>query len=95
MSFDGLPGTTRRDAHLLVVVARRSAAGKGIVEPEPVFTRNSICNIGKCRRTLVGGNDQVRIIAVVTYDIARRNDLAAGIKVVGQIQQRRDEQLVG
>ena len=51
-------------------------------------------DIGKGGRALVGGDDQIGIIAVVAHHVARRHDLAV-LDVVGDVEQRRDEDAVG
>ena len=48
VALDALPGATRGDRHLLVVVAGRAARGEGIAEPEAVRDRRSRW---RCRRT--------------------------------------------
>ncbi len=55
-----LPGAARRDAHLLVVVALRPARGEGVAEPEAVLGRDGVGDVGKRRRALVGGDDEIR-----------------------------------
>ena len=62
--FDALPGAARGDAHLLVVVAGGSAGRERICEPEPALYCDGVRDIRERRRTLVGGNDEVRVVAV-------------------------------
>ena len=91
---DGEVGRLRVDAHFaempldrfLVVVAGRATGCERVTEPEPVFLADGVGVIGKGRRTLVCGDDQVRVIGVVTLDVGRWNDLVADA-VVGEIEQ--------
>ncbi len=93
MALDALPATARGDPHLLVVVAGRAARGEGIAEPEAGLGRDRIGNVGKRGRALVGGHDQVRIIAVEPPHLRRRRQAAAD-DVVGEIEQAANETLV-
>ena len=93
MTLHRYPGTTGRDAHLLVVVTRRAARGEGIAKPEVVLGGNAVGNVGKTRRTLVRGNHQIGIIAVVTQHVGGWNHLALA-QVVGDIQQPADEDAI-
>src|SRR4029078_2061868 len=89
------PGAAGGDAHALVVVACRAAGGEGIAEPEAVRLRNSVGDVGEGRGALVGGDDQIRIVVVVPYHIVGRDDSLFVIEVVGDVEQRLHEQLVG
>ncbi len=62
--FYCFPAATGRDAHFLMVIAVRTAGGKGIAQPETVIFRDTIRNIREGRRTFVGRNNQVRIIFI-------------------------------
>ena len=93
MPLGRLPGATRRDAHLLVVVADRAARGEGITEPETVVGRNAVGDVRESRRALVGRHHQVGVIAIVTHDAGRRHHRALD-QVVGQVEQARQEQFV-
>ena len=73
MPFHGFPGAARRDADLFVVVARRSTGREGIVEPEPVFAGDGIGKIRKCCGALVGGDHQIRIVAVMANHVHGRH----------------------
>ena len=55
------------DAHLLVVVAGRTAGGEGVAEPEAVLGRERIRRVGEGGGALVGGHDQVRVVRVVAH----------------------------
>ena len=93
--FDAFPRALGGDAHLLVVVAHRPAGGERVTEPEPVGLRDFVGDVGERRRALVGGHDEVRVVAVTAHDVGRGDDLAGGlVDVVGEVEQARDEQLV-
>ena len=94
MAFDALPAATRGDAHLLVVIARRATRSKGVTEPEAIFDRYGVSDIGERRRTLVRGNHQVRVVRVAPLDVLRRHDFAAD-DIVRDIEQPSNEDLVG
>ena len=91
MPLDRFPGAARRDPHLLVVVADGAAGREGIAEPEPVLVRDRIGDVGKGRGPLVGGDDQIRIVALVAHHIGGR-DQAGVAEIVGDVEQRRHEQ---
>src|SRR6185312_611769 len=69
--------SARWNPHRLVVITRRSARGIGIAEPEPVFRSDRVGDVGEGRGALIGRDDQIRIIAVMTHHIGWRNDGAA------------------
>ena len=94
VALDRLPGAARGDAHRLVVVAGRAAGGEGVVQPEAVVPGHAVGVVGEGRRALVGGDHQVGVVAVVAHHLLRRHHLAA-LHVVGDVQQRADEGLVG
>ncbi len=75
MALHRLPGAARGDAHLLVVVAGRAAGREGVAEPEAVIGGNAVGDVGEGRRALVGGDDEIGIVAVVPHDIVRRHHL--------------------
>ena len=93
MPLDRLPGAARGDGHFLVVVADRAARGERIVEPEAVFLRNGVGEVGERRRALVRRHHQIRIVGVVPHHVGRRHDLVAD-QIVGQIEQAAQEGLV-
>jgi hypothetical protein len=64
VALDALPGAARGDRHLLVVIAGGTAGGKGIAQPEAVFGRDGVGDVGEGRRALVGRDYQVGIIAI-------------------------------
>ena len=88
-----LPRAARGDAHLLVVVARRAARRERIAEPEAVLLRQPVRDVRELRRPLVGGDDDVRVVAVVAHDVRRRNDLT-GDDRVGDVEQAAHERAV-
>src|SRR5579862_4082033 len=96
MPFDRLPGATCGDADLLVVISGRAARGERV--PKPIVVRNGdiVGDVGEGRRTFVGGYHEVRIIALVADNVGRRNNARfADADVVGDVEQRRNEHLVG
>ena len=88
-----LPRAAGGDAHGLVVVADRAAGGERVAEPEAALERDGVGQVGEGRRPLVGRDDEVGVVAVVPDHPLRRDDGAVD-QVVGQRQQRADEQLV-
>ena len=87
------PGTLGGDAHRLVVVAFRAAAGESIVEPEILRFGNRIGNIGEGRGALVCGDHEIGVLAIGDDHVIRMDDLVVD-DVVGDRQQRADEGLV-
>ena len=63
---------SRGDAHRLVVVALRTAAGEGVVEPEVALGGDGVGGVGEGRGALVGGDHEIGIVAVA--DHASRRD---------------------
>jgi hypothetical protein len=90
MPLDGLPGAAGGDAHLLVVVADRTARSKGVTEPEAVLDGDAVGDVREGGRSLVGSNDQIRVVAIATTHASRGHDLAID-QIVGQIEQAADE----
>ncbi len=58
VAFDALPRAARGDAHLLVVVSGRTTRGERVVEPETMFARNLVGEVGERRGALVGGDER-------------------------------------
>ena len=81
-----LPGALGRDAHLLVVVARRATGGEGVAQPEAVLGGDGVGQVGERGRALVGRHHQIGVVAVVGPHRRRMDDLAAD-DVVGQVEQ--------
>ncbi len=88
------PRTAGGDAHLLVVVAVRAAAGEGVAEPVAVRLGDAIGGIGEGRGPLVGRDDEIGIVAVAPYHVLGRDD-AAALEVVGDVEEAGDVDLVG
>ena len=85
-----LPGALGRDAHLLVVVARRAARGEGVAQPEAVLGGDRVGQVGEGGRALVGRHHQVGVVTVVGEHRRGVDDLPAD-DVVGQVEQTGDE----
>ena len=83
-----LPRAACGDAHRLVVVAVAAAGGERVAEPEAVLGGDLVGDVAERRGALVGGDDEVRIVAVVTHRVGRRHDGAAD-DVVGEVEQAR------
>ena len=94
MPLHRFPGALGGDAHLLVVVAGRAAAGEGVVEPEAMLLADGVGGVGEGRRALVGGDDEIGIVLVAPHHAGRRNDVV-DVDIVGDRQQAGDEVLVG
>ena len=90
-----LPGAAGGDAHDLVVVAGRTARGESVAQPEAVVLGHSVGDVGEGRGALVGRHHQIGIVAVMDHDAGRRDDLAVGREVVGDVEQAAEEGLVG
>ena len=86
MPLRRLPGTARGDAHRLVVVAHRAAGRERIAQPEAVLHADRVCVVGKRRRPLVRGNNEVRIVGIVALDLRRRHNGLADT-VVREVEQ--------
>ena len=98
-----LPRPAGRDAHRLVVVAGAAARREGVAEPEPVLDGDLVGDVAERRRALVGGDDEVGVVAVVDDGggrvddgglpgppgVARRAD-----EVVREVEQAADERPV-
>ena len=93
VALDRLPRAAGGDPHLLVVVARRAARRERVAQPEAVLGRDRVGQVRERRRALVGGHDQVRIVAVVAHDVRGRHDAAVGDRV-GDVEQAADERAV-
>ena len=94
MAAHRFPSAARRDAHLLVVVAGGTTGCEGIAEPVVMLKRNAVGDIRERRRTLIGRDDEIRIVIVVADDVLGR-DHAIGAVIVGHIEQARNEDRVG
>ena len=69
MALDRFPRALGGDAHLLVVVAGRAAGRERIAEPVAVLGADRVGDVRERRRALVGGDDEIRIVAVVAHDV--------------------------
>ena len=65
------PRAAGGDAHRLVVVADRAAGGERVAEPEAVVLGDAVGDVGERRGALVGGDDEVGVVAVVADDARR------------------------
>ena len=86
MALDRNPRALGGDAHRLVVVAVGAAAGEGVAEPEAALERDGVGDVGEGRGALVGGDDEIGIVAVVDDDVGRVDDLVVD-DIVGDRQQ--------
>ena len=99
VTLDGLPGTACGDAHCLVVVTDGAAGCEGVAQPEAALEADSVRGVGECGGTLVRCDHQVVVVLVACDDALGANDglgaVGANLKVIGDIQQGADEDLVG
>ena len=95
MAFHRFPRALRGDAHFLVVVAVAAAGGESIAQPETARLRNAVGEVGETGGTLVGGDDQIRVIAIVAQHVVGRDHLSVRCNVVGQVEKRVDEGFIG
>src|SRR5262249_5328149 len=86
VAFDRFPRAARLESYRVVIVAGGAARREGVVQPEVIFPADRIGVIGEGGRTLVGGDDQVRIVLIVA-PYHRRRRYPALYEVVRQIQQ--------
>ncbi len=93
MLFHHDPRPSGGDPHRLVVVPVAAAGCEGVSEPEPPPGADAVGHIRQRRRSLVRGDDQVRIIAVPATHPRRADHLAAD-DIVSDVEQPFDEQLV-
>ena len=93
MPLDSLPGTTRRDTHLLMVITDRAAGRKRVAQPETVVRRNPVGDVGKGGGALVSRDHQIRVVPVVPNHIRGRHDYRFD-DVVGEVEHARNQVLV-
>ncbi len=93
VTANALPRTAGGDAHRFVVVPNAAAGSKSIAQPKPVLGRDAVGHIAEGGRTLVGGNDEVRVVAVVAHHIDRRHHMPID-DVVGDVEEAGDERPV-
>ena len=87
------PGAARGDAHALVVVAGRPARGEGVAEPVAIVLGDGVGDVGEGRRALVGGGDDVGVVAIEPHNPGRGGDPVA-VAVVGEVEHAADQGLV-
>src|SRR2546430_10567382 len=58
----------------LVVIARGAAGGERVSEPEAVFGRDGVGDVGERGGALVGRDHEVSVIAVTAHEVRRRHD---------------------
>jgi len=90
MPLDRNPCALGGDPHRLVVVSVGSAAREGVSKPEVALQRDGVGDIGESRGALVGGDDEIGVLAVVNHHTIRVHDLIVD-EIVGDRQQRADE----
>ena len=71
-----LPGAAGGDAERLVVVAGRAAGRERVAEPEAVLDGDRVRGVRERRRALVGGDDEVGVVAVVDAHARGMHDRA-------------------
>src|SRR5438067_12742517 len=101
MALDQFPGAARGDAHLFVVVTGRAPRRERVAEPEPAFRGDLVSKIGEGRGALIGGDDEIGIVAVVAHDIGRRHDgvpstivRGLGNDIIRNVEQTADQHLI-
>ena len=67
--------------------------GEGVAEPEAVLDGHGVGDVAERRRALVGGDDEIRVVAVVD-DGVRRWTTTAADEVVGEVEHPADERAV-
>ena len=84
-----------------MIVTGRTAGGEGVAEPETVFLRNLVGEVGKARCAFISRDDEIRIIAIVAHELTRRHHIMAatilatfGNDIVGQIEEATDQDFV-
>jgi hypothetical protein len=71
----------------------RAAGGKRVAQPEAIPGGHLVGDVRERGRPLVGGDHQVRIVAVVAHNPLRSHHLVAGV-VVGQVEETREERAI-
>ena len=94
VALDAHPCAARGDAHRLVVIAVRAAAGESVVEPEVARLGDAVRDVGEGRGALVGGDHEIGVLPVKRGDALRVHH-PPGDDVVGDRQQRADEDFIG
>ncbi len=95
VAFHALPGPAGGDAHGLVVVADGAARGERVAEPEPVRQGDIVGDIGEGGGALVGGDNEVGVVAVTApHSLGGHDRISRAVAVVGDIEQTADEAAV-
>ena len=95
MTLDRFPRSARGNPHGLVVIPCRATRREGIAEPEIILVgRDAVGDVGECRRTLVGCDDEIGIVLVPGHHIVWMDD-GITLNIVGDIEQAANECLVG
>ena len=84
------PGSARGDAHFLVVVPRTATGSEGVAQPETVFRRHLVGQVGEGGRSLVRRDHEVGVF-IVLGDHIRGADHGPIDAVIGNIQQPANE----
>ena len=93
MALHRHPGPASGYCHFLVVIAHAAARGKSVAQPKIVLLGNSVGDIGKSGRALIGSYHQVGIDVVFGHHQRGPNNTIF-CTVVGEIQQSADKQLI-
>ena len=93
VALDRNPCALGGNAHRLVVVAVRTAAGEGIAKPEIAAQRDPVGDVAERRGALVGGDNEIWVGAVMDHDLVGMGDLVVD-DIVGDRQQRADEDAI-
>ena len=93
MTLHRLPAAPSSDSHRLVVIAGASAGGERVAQPKGVLGGHRVGDVGKGRRSLVRGDDQVGVIGVSASDAVGRDHVRAA-QVVRDVQHAAQQRLV-
>ena len=88
------PCTARSDCHTFVIVTGRTTRCESIIEPEIMCLADRICRIGEGCRALIGSNNEIRIVIVVTNHFRRRHNIIV-MNIVSDRQKCGNEDLIG
>src|SRR3546814_20968467 len=83
------PPAARGDRHALVIVAGAAPAGEGVAEPEIVVGGDCVGDVGEARGALVGGNDEIRVVAAMDHDLDGMDDITLDDIVGDRSEERR------
>ena len=93
VALDGDPRALGGNPHRLVVVTDTAPRGEGITQPEMMLQCDGIGDIAERRGSLIGGNDEIGVFAVVNDDVGGVHHFALD-DIVGDRQQGPDEDAV-